>query len=380
MNNADIEKIITEYKRKSVINPEIIELIKDDLKYGISKEAIDGYAKDVSLSVSQKKIYSECLRNVYPIEFINLLMEKQVDEPRSRMAMDFYEKGMSIEQISEVLEQKPETPAVMRRMLQTIYEGLSNFTEDVDDNKKLLGEFQKQMDIIVNKFESHEEMIHQMLKHIQEHENTDYNEEMEKLLKQLADIEKDLEREREISRERNITMIELREGNRELRNSLQSLKDEMQRKDKELQKEKEKVESLSGQTETKENTIPEMTASNEHTKVQSKMSKPMIDTYMVTGAVGRTYMVEKNTERDRKKSPAAALVRKLFFSRRANRNLMRKVIENNLAEGQIRQVVSGMEKGLTYEQLEIMIESKAEPEKMAGIIELAALENSLEMG
>ncbi len=380
MNNADIEKIITEYKRKSVINPEIIELIKNDLKYGISKEAIDGYAKDVSLSVSQKKIYSECLRNVYPIEFINLLMEKQVDEPRSRMAMDFYEKGMSIEQISEVLEQKPETPAVMRRMLQTIYEGLSKFTEDVDDNKELLGEFQKQMDTIVNKFENHEEMINQMFKHIQEHENTDYNEEMEKLLKQLADTEKDLEREREISRERNITVIELREGNRELRNNLQSLKDEMQRKDKELQKEREKVESLSGQIEKKENTIPEMTTSNENTKVQSKMSRPTIDTYVVTEAGGRTYMVEKNTERNRKKSPAAALVRKLFFSRRANRNLMRKVIENNLAEEQIRQVVCGMEKGLTYEQLEIMIESKAEPEKMAGIIELAALENSLEMG
>lgn len=380
MNNADIEKIITEYKRKSVINPEIIELIKDDLKYGISKEAIDGYAKDVSLNVSQKKIYSECLRKVYPIEFINLLMEKQVDEPRSRMAMDFYEKGMSIEQISEVLEQKPETPAVMRRMLQTIYEGLSKFTEDVDDNKELLGEFQKQMDTIVNKFESHEEMINQMFKYIQEHENTDFNEEMEKLLKQLADTEKDLEREREINRERNITVIELREGNKELRNSLQNLKDEMQRKDKELQKEREKVESLSGQTETKENTIPEMTAGNENTKVQSKMTGPMIDTYMVTGAEGRTYMVEKNMERDRKKSPSSALVRKLFFSRRANRNLMREVIQNNLNEGQIRQVVSGMEKGLTYEQLEIMIESKAEPEKMAGIIELAALENSLEMG
>ena len=59
---------------------------------------------------------------------------------------------------------------------------------------------------------------------------------------------------------------------------------------------------------------------------------------------------------------------------------MKKVIQTDLNEGQIRQVASGMEKGLTYEQLDILIESKAAPERMAGIIELAVLENSLKEG
>ena len=107
---------------------------------------------------------------------------------------------------------------------------------------------------------------------------------------------------------------------------------------------------------------------------------PLVAGYSVTDGDGRSYVFVREAAPKKKKSPATTLFKRLFLSKRSNRYLMKKVIQTGLDEGQIRQVATGIGKGLSYEQLDILIESKATPEKMSGIIELAVLENSLEVG
>lgn len=399
MNKEEIEKIISEYQRKNLGTPEVLACVRKDLEYGISKEQIDGYMKNYDLNSAQKEIYSECLRKNYPKEFIHLMVET-IDEEKRKLLVEYFEKGMSVEQMKEVIEKKPETPAALHKMLQTIYAGLTRFTENAYDNEKLVSQFQSQIDTIVKKFESQEEKISQMYQTIEEHKNADYNEEQEQLLKQISDLENDLEREKNARTEQTGTIIKLRNERNGLHDSVEYLKNEIQKRNEELQKEREKVEDLGRQLEeakkkeadNNQGITPGVSAAKmaeqiqkqEHTPTQgqepAQTNIPAVTAYAVPGFENTSCVIVREPAKKEKKVPGMALIKKLFWSKGSNRHLMKKVIQSGLNEGQIKQVASGFEKGLTYGQLDILIESKAAPEKMAGIIELAVLENSLEMG
>lgn len=395
MNKEEIEKVISEYRRKNLGNQEVYELVRNDLAYGISKEEVDGYVKDYSLSTSQKEIYSNCLRQRYPIHFIQFLMEK-VEEQRCPMYIEYFEKGMTVEQLEEVMEQKPKTLAALRSMFQNIYAGLSKVAEERSEHPELFSQFQSQIDTIIKNFETQEKKINQMYQAIEEHKNDDYNREKEQLLKQIEELEQALESQKNMGSEQTVTIIKLRDERNRLHDDVEHLKEEMQKKNWELQNEREKVEQLGRQIEEKNKEMETAVSSNEKTVVQhpnreelsesqktesrSISSKPVEMAYSVTDNRGEQYVFVREAASEQKKSSAMTLLRKIFFSKRGNRNLMKKVIQMGLNEGQIRQVASGIEKRLSYEQLDILIESKAAPEKMAGIIELAVLENSLETG
>lgn len=395
MNKEEIEKVISEYKRKNLGNQEVYELVRNDLAYGISKEEVDGYVKDYSLSTSQKEIYSNCLRQRYPINFIQFLMEK-VEEQRCPMYIEYFEKGMTVEQLEQVLEQKPKTLAALRSMLQNIYAGLSKVTGESSEHEDLFSQFQSQIDTIIKNFETQEKKINQMYQAIEEHKNDDYNREKEQLLKQIEELEQALESQKNTGSEQTVTIIKLRDERNRLHDDVEHLKEKVKKKDQELQKERGKVEQLGRQIEEKNKEMETAVSGNEKIVVQHPNreeqsesqraesqiipSKPVEVAYGVTGDRGEQYVFVREGASEQKKSPAMALLRKIFLSKRGNRNLMKKVIQMGLNEGQIRQVASGIEKRLSYEQLDILIESKAAPEKMAGIIELAVLENSLEAG
>lgn len=395
MNKEEIEKVISEYRRKNLGNQEVYELVRNDLAYGISKEEVDGYVKDYSLSTSQKEIYSNCLRHRYPIHFIQFLMEK-VEEQRCPMYIEYFEKGMTVEQLEQVLEQKPKTLAALRSMLQNIYAGLSKVAGERSEHPELFSQFQSQIDTIIKNFETQEKKINQMYQAIEEHKNDDYNREKEQLLKQIEELEQALESQKNTGSEQTVTIIKLRDERNRLHDDVEHLKEEMQKKNWELQNEREKVEQLGRQIEEKNKEMETAVSSNEKiavqhpnreessesqkTESQSISSKPVEMVYSVTDNRGEQYVFVREAASEQKKSPAMTLLRKIFFSKHGNRNLMKKVIQMGLNEGQIRQVACGIEKRLSYEQLDILIESKAAPEKMAGIIELAVLENSLETG
>lgn len=395
MSNEEIEKVVSEYRRKHWGSSEILEMVKSDLEYGLSKEQVDGYMKEVGLSENQKKIYSLCLRNEYSIDFIRFLME-QVDERQCPLIIEYIDKGMTVEQIKEVLKTEPKTPAALRSMLQNIYAGLSKVTGEKSEHPELFSQFQSQIDTIIKNFETQEKKINQMYQAIEEHKNDDYNREKEQLLKQIAELEQALEIQKNTGSEQTVTIIKLRDERNRLHDDVEHLKEEIQKKDQELQKEREKVEQLGRQIEEKNKEMETAVSGNEKTAVQHPNreeqpesqraesqtipSKPVEVAYSVTDSRGEQYVFVREAAPEQKKSPAMTLLRKIFLSKRGNRNLMKKVIQTGLNEGQIRQVASGIEKRLSYEQLDILIESKAAPEKMAGIIELAVLENSLEAG
>ena len=171
-------------------------------------------------------------------------MVETVDEGQRKVLAKYFEKGLSTEQIKKILEQKPETTAALQKMLQTIFTELSKVTEDAFYNQELLSQFQGQIDAIIRKFELQEEKISQMYQAIAEHKNDAYNEETERLLKQIAELEDDLEKEKNTRSDQTSTIIQLRNERNGLNVSLEHLKEEIQKKDAELQIDREKVEQL----------------------------------------------------------------------------------------------------------------------------------------
>ena len=57
--------------------------------------------------------------------------------------------------------------------------------------------------------------------------------------------------------------------------------------------------------------------------------------------------------------------------------MVKLVSQADLSEGQLAAILTGMEQGLTQEQLTELVHCVATPEKMQIIVEIAALENSM---
>ena len=75
-------------------------------------------------------------------------------------------------------------------------------------------------------------------------------------------------------------------------------------------------------------------------------------------------------------SVVAAFLSRLAFRKKIN--LVRLVTEGELSAQQLIQIRYGVEKGLTEEQLKLLIHKKPPAEQMAEIIQIAIYENSKE--
>lgn len=96
--------------------------------------------------------------------------------------------------------------------------------------------------------------------------------------------------------------------------------------------------------------------------------------FVITDEGGNTFTVE----RQKKRSTADALIKKLFLSKKCNSVLVDKMAKNKLNADQLKQIKNGYKNGLTDSQLESLVNSDKSAVEMAEIVEIAMLINSRE--
>ena len=109
--------------RNKHMDSEVIALVKSDYEYGLTDDEIGLYLNK-SYDIEQMKVLSKCLHKGVSEELLTLLKDSRMAAPKMQTALDYYEKGVPIDAIREVV-QKDDTAVNMRRMFDVVLEKLN---------------------------------------------------------------------------------------------------------------------------------------------------------------------------------------------------------------------------------------------------------------
>lgn len=151
--------------RKSHYSGDVMELVKDDLEYGLSPAQVESYLNRADFSSRQKKLYSEALRDNFPKEVLEIAFARGLKVQQMQVACGYVRKGISEDALREVLSEE-RSAKEMSDMMQDI---LNRQEEDVAvPVTELSDSLQEQLDEALQQKEYLEQQIAAKEKEIQE--------------------------------------------------------------------------------------------------------------------------------------------------------------------------------------------------------------------
>ena len=328
LSEKEIKDAIIRIRNCGRFEENMIAIARKDLEYGLTKEEVDIYMKE-GFSVGQMEKLSEAIRK-HGSTFAASIAKEDLDEQSMQLAIDYYEKGISLENIVSGTMQKTSAyhlNQIYSCMLATIKHaqtGMDAQTVDADYMEKLLGEM-KEIVLSINRNAERYDALSDKLRQA-EIENKVQKEQSENHLK-IALMEKEIEG---------------------LNDTINTLKKQLNEKEEEMEEMK-------------------------HAEKQ-QITGEYVATFPGTGSQPSMKMVIEQPQP--KRGGLYALMGKLAFKKKSNQDIVRLVAHGDLSTGQLSKIRLAMEKGLTEEQLLELVHSNATPEQMEEIIEIAILQNS----
>ncbi len=380
--------------RNKHMDSEVIALVKSDYEYGLTDDEIGLYLNK-SYDIEQMKVLSKCLHKGVSEALLTLLKDSRMAAPKMQTALDYYEKGVPIDAIREVV-QKDDTAVNMRRMFDVVLEKLNKAKEQVPQDLEYVKAIISQMDEVVAKINHQNERYDALNKKLSEIETSKDDEEVrERLVKENQD------KDALINSQQN----ELNKAS----STIARLRDDIEKKDKEMKRMSERIESLEDKiigiatdnmkaAEVKNDAGKTENAEDVADTKEDRTDKKTVDTVAVpqnmqavangipvyyqipvvdgTGNVVQRLPIERSVRKS-SNSGVASLFARLSFKKRSRADIVRLVATGDLVPAQLVQIKSAIEKGLTESQLVELINNNISAEKMKEIIEIAVLENSM---
>ncbi len=151
--------------KKSYYSGDVMELVKDDLEYGLSPAQVESYLNRADFSSRQKKLYSEALRDNFPKEVLEIAFARGLKVQQMQVACGYVRKGISEDALREVLSEE-RSAKEMSDMMQDI---LNRQEEDAAvPVTELSDSLQEQLDEALQQKEYLEQQIAAKEKEIQE--------------------------------------------------------------------------------------------------------------------------------------------------------------------------------------------------------------------
>ena len=303
LSAREIEAYLQKMK-KSHYSGDVMELVKDDLEYGLSPAQVESYLNRADFSSRQKKLYSEALRDNFSKEVLEIAFARGLKVQQMQVACGYVRKGISEDALREVVSEE-RSAKEMSDMMQDI---LNRQEEDAAVPVTELSDgLQEQLDEVLQQKEHLEQQIAAKEKEIQEG--------LAKVASQRGTIEEQAARIRELE---------------------------------------ERLEKRPARPQV-----------SYEVQVPMEQGKPPVQ------------IPVEPVEVERKRSNDVGRFKMLFEKRKAKTDMVKLVSQADLSEGQLAAILTGMEQGLTQEQLTELVHCGATPEKMQIIVEIAALENSM---
>jgi len=302
--------------------PEVVQLVREDFLYGLSKEQVLRYVKKDG-DIKRMRLYSECLRKGYENHVIDVLTDEQIDVYRCQVAVDLYEHGLGLDKVQELfhstnsardmqkvfqefirkkeeLEQQ-ELPPYAKQLLEQVKEIVSQIKQQED----IYGELQKVVEVLEHS-KKEEEFRNQLIQELMEKDNLINNQqdELNKAYRKIASQREELEAQKK---------------------EMATMKLQKQEVDTETNYKQEKKAHMYGP---------------EAVKTPFQYSVPVME----KGEIVHQMQVEYQK---RQRNAFPELMVKLGGLVVPHKDIVKKVIEADLSPEQLAQVRSAMGKGLT---------------------------------
>ena len=271
------------------------------------------------------------------------------------VAMEFYEKGIPINQITAFSDGKEDSVTMRKSYQKTLLE-MQKLNSLNENQSEYAGKLVESIDAVVKRIEAIDEKYDLLVKKVanvgkEDNVGKDDNEVLEDLLKKMKDKDEqlvDLARQIESAREES-------ESLKGIIKNLKKEKDEMESKKEDVVKETEKL----GQQ-----------------PVAMYYGMPVgYETLYNSGGQVHIVPIEKSIKKVNVGVQKLATI--LGFKKKNKQDLVKLIVGKNLSPEQLVYLRVALQKGLTEGQMTELINNKVPADQMREIIDFAVLENSM---
>ena len=377
VSSMDLKAHMNNLRKNPKFTEEILKLVESDLQYGLTIEETEMYTSK-RFDYAQMKVYSACLRNGYPEDVRECITRDGLTGEQMAVALEFYEKGVPLKTVAEVTENSSHTAFMMKKLFQSIVSKVQAAGEAVQAQDDYAKDLLEQIKSVVEKIEFQEKRYDALNEKLKELQTAGQDAKIQNnLLNQLAEKDRMLEKQQDELNEARGTIARLR-------NEMDAIRKERDR----LEKRTEEMEKEAATKGSNTVTEPEVAVADKKEEAKSmvqaevKQEVPVIPSFPGVGynvAVldgnGKvvSFMPIERMERKRERSTMSAIFSRLAFKKKID--IVKLVAEKDLEPKQLVQIRSAIEKGLSEDQLLVLINNQIPAEQMEEIINIAVYEN-----
>ena len=373
LSGMDLKAYLGRLRQNPKYTEEIIKLIEDDLRFGLTKEETEEYSSG-RYDYRQMRVYSKCLRNNYSKEEKAAIMKEGLSGEQMAVALEFYEKGVPMETITGVLSSAENTAYTMKRLFSQVLNKAKEAEPTGGQDMAYAKELMEQIREVVEKISWQEKRYDALNEKLKEIGTAGQDAQVQgNLIAQLSEKDKMLEKQQDELNEARAAAARLRGEMEEMRKERKALEERLKKAETAeavaAPKETEKAEKPETQTEGSAPGVPESalySGIEYHAAVVDK-----------DGNIVRFVPVERMERKDRG-SVMSSMFSRLFLKKKTD--IVKLLAEKDLSPEQLVQIRCAIERGLSEKQLLVLINSKIPAVQMEEIINIAVYENKMKEG
>ena len=374
VSSIDIKAHLNNLRKNPKFTEEMLKLVESDLQYGLTIAETETYTSK-RLDYAQMKVHSACLRNGYPENVRECITKEGLTGEQMAVALEFYEKGVPIETVAEITGNSSQTAFVMKKLFRNVMEKLQEAGKAAKEQGGYAEELLEQIKAVVEKIEFQEKRYDALNEKIQELKTAGQDTKIQNnLLAQLSEKDGLLEKQQNELNDARATIARLRNEMDSMRKERQT----MEKRTEELEKEAAGRSSMT-EAEPEKAGEPAKDMAQQAAGMQEDPLYPQIPgagyNVAVVNEKGQIVSVVQVERMERKKDnrTVTSLFSRLAFKKKID--IVKLVAEHDLEPKQLVQIRSGIEKGLSEEQLLVLINNQIPAEQMEEIINIAVYEN-----
>ena len=374
LSGMDLKAYLGRLKQNPKYTEEIIKLIEDDLRFGLTKEETEEYSGG-RYDYRQMCVYSHCLRNGYNEEEKAAILKEGLSGDQMAVALEFYEKGVPMDTITEVLSSAENTAYTMKRLFSQVLKKIREAEPVSGQDTAYAKELMEQIREVVEKISYQEKRYDALNEKLKEIGTAGQDVQVQSnLIAQLSEKDKMLEKQQNELNEARVQIAKLHGEIEAVRKERKALEEQVKNAVREETDAAEPKEPEKGKKpETKaESSAPGMPESALYPGIEYHAAVVDKD-----GNIIRFVPVERMERKDRG-SVMGSMFSRLFLKKKTD--IVKLLAEKDLSPEQLVQVRSAIEKGLSEKQLLVLINNKIPAEQMEEIINIAVYENKMKEG
>ncbi len=372
LSGMDLKAYLGRLRQNPKYTEEIVKLIEDDLRFGLTKEETEEYSGG-RYDYRQMCVYSRCLRNGYSEEEKAAILKEGLSGEQMAVALEFYEKGVPMDTITEVLSSAENTAYTMKRLFSQVLCKIKEAEPVNGQDAAYAKELMQQIHEVVEKISCQEKRYDALNEKLKEIGTAGQDAQVQgNLIAQLSEKDKMLEKQQNELNEARVQIAKLHGEIEEIRKERKALEEQVKkagRAEPEAAPEPKKPEKENKPEAQAESSAPETAlypGIEYHAAVVDK-----------DGNIIRFVPVERMERKDRG-SVMSAMFSRLFFKKKTD--IVKLLAEKDLSPEQLVQIRGAIEKGLSEKQLLVLINSRIPAAQMEEIINIAVYENKMKEG